>query len=82
MAGSASAIRLAQGGANALLVERAPEAGTKNLSGGVLWGRDLDRILPGWSEEMPLERHVVPERFGFLAKGGEVSFNFEDEAWK
>lgn len=82
MAGSAAAIRLARDGANVLLVERAPEAGSKNLSGGVLWGRDLDRILPGWSEEMPLERHVVRKRFGFLAAGGEVSFTFENEAWK
>lgn len=81
-AGSAAAIRLAQGGANVLLAERAPEAGSKNLSGGVLWGRDLDRILPGWSEEMPLERHIVRKRFGFLAKSGEVSFTFGDEAWK
>lgn len=82
MAGAAAAIRLARDGTNVLLVERAPEAGSKNLSGGVLWGRDLDRILPGWSEEMPLERHVVRKRFGFLAKGGEVSFTFEDPAWK
>ena len=82
MAGCAAAIRLARDGANVLLAERGPEAGTKNLSGGVLWGRDLDRLLPGWSEAMPLERHIVRKRFGFLTKGGEVSFNFEDEQWK
>ena len=82
LAGSSAAIRLAGGGANVLLVERSPDAGAKNLSGGVLWGRDLDRILPGWSDEMPLERHVVRKRFGFLAKGGEVSFDFEDPAWR
>ncbi|HXY12561.1 MAG TPA: FAD-dependent oxidoreductase, partial [Thermoplasmata archaeon] len=38
MAGCAAAIRLAQGGANVLLVERGAEPGTKNLSGGLLWG--------------------------------------------
>ncbi|EQD74623.1 oxidoreductase FixC, partial [mine drainage metagenome] len=36
MVGSPAAIRLAQGGARVLLLERAPEAGAKNLSGGVL----------------------------------------------
>jgi len=41
MAGSSAAIRLAQGGANVLLAERGAEPGTKNLSGGILWGHDL-----------------------------------------
>ncbi|MGI0140668.1 MAG: FAD-dependent oxidoreductase [Thermoplasmata archaeon] len=82
MAGSSAAIRLAQAGANVLLVERASEPGAKNLSGGVLWGRDLDRILPRWAEEMPIERHVVRKRFGFLSPEGAVAVDFEDERWK
>jgi electron transfer flavoprotein-quinone oxidoreductase len=82
MAGSAAAIRLAQGGANALLLERAPEPGSKNLSGGVLWGHDLDRILPNWWHEMPVERHLVRKRFGFLTKESAVSFDFEDVGWR
>jgi electron transfer flavoprotein-quinone oxidoreductase len=82
MAGSAAAIRLAQGGANTLLLERGAEAGAKNLSGGVLWGHDLDRILPNWSTEMPLERHLVRKRFGFLTPESAVSFDFEDAGWR
>ncbi len=82
MAGCAAAIRLAQGGANVLLLERGAEPGTKNLSGGVLWGHDLDRILPNWSREMPVERHIVRKRFGFLTPGSSLSFDFEDGAWR
>lgn len=82
MAGAPAAIRLAQGGANVLLAERAPEPGSKNLSGGILWGRDLDAILPKWSEEMPLERHLVRKRFGFLTAEDAVSFDFEDHRWR
>ncbi len=82
MAGSPAAIRLAQGGARVLLLERSPEAGAKNLSGGVLWGRDLDRILPDWTAQMPLERHIVRKRFGFLTKEGALSVDFDDERWK
>ena len=81
MAGSAAAIRLAQGGANVLLVERGAEPGTKNLSGGVLWGHDLDRILPNWWHEMPVERHLVRKRFGFLTQESAVSFDLEDATW-
>ncbi|HYA57228.1 MAG TPA: FAD-dependent oxidoreductase [Thermoplasmata archaeon] len=82
MAGSSAAIRLAQGGANTLLLERGAEPGTKNLSGGILWGSDLDRILPDWRTEMPLERHLVRKRFGFLTPESAVSFDLQDGAWR
>jgi electron transfer flavoprotein-quinone oxidoreductase len=82
MAGCAAAIRLAKGGANVLLLERGAEPGSKNLSGGVLWGHDLDRILPNWWHEMPVERHLVRKRFGFLTKESAVSFDLEDAGWR
>jgi electron transfer flavoprotein-quinone oxidoreductase len=82
MAGGAAAIRLAQGGSNVLLLERGAEPGSKNLSGGVLWGHDLDRILPNWWHEMPVERHLVRKRFGFLTKESAVSFDLEDAEWR
>jgi electron transfer flavoprotein-quinone oxidoreductase len=82
MAGSSAAIRLAQGGGSVLLLERSPEPGAKNLSGGILWGHDLDRILPDWGREMPLERHVVRKRFGFLTPDRALSFAFTDPSWR
>jgi electron transfer flavoprotein-quinone oxidoreductase len=82
MAGCAAAIRLAKAGANVLLLERGAEPGTKNLSGGILWGNDLERILPGWAAEMPVERHIVRKRFGFLTPGSSLSFDFEDGTWR
>ncbi|MDE1819874.1 MAG: FAD-dependent oxidoreductase [Euryarchaeota archaeon] len=80
-AGCAAAIRLAQGGANTLLLERGAEPGTKNLSGGILWGHDLDPILPKWQEEMPLERHIISKRFGFLTRDKALSFEYRDDSW-
>jgi electron transfer flavoprotein-quinone oxidoreductase len=82
MAGCAAALRLAKGGANVLLLERGEQAGAKNLSGGILWGNDLARVLPNWREEMPLERHVVRKRFGFLTGDGSLSFDYEDVGWR
>jgi electron transfer flavoprotein-quinone oxidoreductase len=81
MAGCAAAIRLAQAGTNVLLLERGAEPGTKNLSGGLLWGNDLATILPRWADEMPVERHLVRKRFGFLTAERALSFDFEDAAW-
>jgi electron transfer flavoprotein-quinone oxidoreductase len=82
MAGCSAAIRLAKGGANVLLLERGSEAGQKNLSGGVLWGHDLDAILPNWWHEMPVERHIVRKRFGLLTKERALSVDFEDGDWR
>ncbi|MGI0131752.1 MAG: FAD-dependent oxidoreductase [Thermoplasmata archaeon] len=82
MAGAPAAIRLAQLHRNVLLLERGSEAGAKNLSGGILWGHDLDRILPRWWEEMPVERHIVRKRFGVLSGDHAASFVFDDDAWR
>jgi electron transfer flavoprotein-quinone oxidoreductase len=81
MAGCSAAIRLAQGGANVLLVERGAEPGTKNLSGGILWGHDLSRILPNWWKEMPVERHIVRKRFGLLTADSAASFDLQESSW-
>ena len=81
MAGCSAAIRLAKGGAQVLLIERGEEPGAKNLSGGVLWGHDLDKIIPEWKEEMPLERHIVSKRIGFLTKKRAISFVYDDHEW-
>ena len=81
MAGSSAAIRLAQGGASVLLLERGAEPGVKNLSGGILWGHDLDRILPRWWESMPVERHIVRKRFGMLSRDRAASFEYSDAGW-
>ncbi len=82
IAGSSAALRLAQGGANVLLLERAEQAGQKNLSGGILWGDDLARVLPKWRDEMPVERHLVRKRFGFLTGDRSLAFDYEDGGWR
>ena len=82
LAGSSAAIRLAKGGANVLLLDRGSEPGVKNLSGGVLWGHDLDPIVPNWWNEMPVERHIVRKRFGFLTADRALSVDFEDGDWR
>src|SRR5215472_4362256 len=81
MAGTAAAIRCAKGGANTLLLERGAVAGSKNLSGGILWGHDLDAILPSWWSEMPLERHLIRKRFGVLTPERAVSMTYDDPTW-
>ncbi|MHB8632350.1 MAG: FAD-dependent oxidoreductase [Thermoplasmatota archaeon] len=82
-AGCSAAIRLVQGGARVLLVERADEGGAKNLSGGILWGDDLAALLPDWKSQMPVERPVTKKKVGFLSeKGASLVVDYADPALK
>lgn len=69
-AGCAAAIRLAQKGVKVLLVERGDEGGAKNLSGGILWGNDLAKVVPDWKATMPVERPVSDKKVGLLGESG------------
>lgn len=82
-AGCAAAIRLAQKGVKTLLVERADEGGAKNLSGGILWGNDLAKILPDWKATFPSERPVTNKKVGFLSeKGPAFVIDYHDPSMK
>ena len=58
-AGAAAALALARAGRSVVLLERGPFPGSKNVYGGVVYGRVLDEIVPRWWEEVPVERWVV-----------------------
>ena len=49
-AGSAAALALARAGRSVVLLERGPFPGSKNIYGGVVYGRVLDAVVPGWWE--------------------------------
>lgn len=82
MAGNAAAIKAAQEGLNVLLVDRGKPIGSKNLSGGILWGHWLDKIIPNWWQEAPVERPITRKGFQILTRGSSFQVNFENEAWR
>lgn len=57
-AGLAAAYKLAQAGVEVVVVERGDYPGSKNLSGGVLYSRVLDKLIPDFWEEAPIERYI------------------------
>ncbi|CAN5513770.1 FAD-dependent oxidoreductase [soil metagenome] len=79
IAGLSAAMTLARGGAKFLLVERGEWSGAKNVSGGVLWGRDLARLVPEyWLEDDPgYERFVNHRRLAFMDEGAALSIDFK-----
>lgn len=81
-AGSAAALKLAQEDANVLLVDRAKPIGAKNLSGGVVWGHELARIIPDWYKKMPVERPITRKGVHMMTGESDFSINFETERWR
>ncbi len=79
--GCSAAIKLAQLGKNVLLLERGQPSGSKNLSGGVLWGNDLAEILPNWQSEGPIERFVLNKKVGFLSEKDATVIDLHFNDW-
>jgi electron transfer flavoprotein-quinone oxidoreductase len=72
VSGAVTAFLLAQRGHSVVLVDRGETPGSKNLSGGVLYGRVLDRVMPGFAQRAPVQRRIVRNTVGFLTESGGV----------
>jgi electron transfer flavoprotein-quinone oxidoreductase len=80
-AGSAAALVAARAGARVLLVERGPFPGSKNMYGGVVYGRILDTLLPGWWEHVPVQRWVTRRATMVLTETQSLAVDFRTTAW-
>lgn len=64
--GNACAYTLAQGGLKVLQIERGEYPGSKNVQGAILYSDALERIIPDFREDAPLERHLIEQRVWVL----------------
>lgn len=60
--GNAAAYVMAKEGLNVLQIERGEYAGSKNVQGAILYADALEKIIPEFRDEAPLERHVIEQR--------------------
>lgn len=81
-AGAAAAIRLALNEQNVLLVEKSDPPGSKNVSGGVLWGNDLAAVVPDWEKTAPVERFVQTKSVAFLTKESKIGIDFSTKKFE
>jgi len=80
IAGLSAAMTLARADARFLLIERGEFCGAKNVSGGVLWGSDLARLVPEyWKEESGFERFVSHRRLTFMDDQSAFSVDFKSD---
>jgi electron transfer flavoprotein-quinone oxidoreductase len=80
-AGAAAGLALARAGRSVIMVERGPFPGSKNVYGGVVYGRVLDAIIPRWWEEVPVERWVVRRSTMMMTDTQSLSVDFRSQAW-
>lgn len=71
--GISAAITMARAGLNVVVLERGEYPGSKNLFGGILFTTILNKLVPGFWKEAPVERHVIGRRFAFLNDDSELA---------
>jgi electron transfer flavoprotein-quinone oxidoreductase len=78
-AGTTAAYVLAKAGAEVLLVERGSYPGAKNVFGGILYTPVLNRIIPGFWEEAPVERHIKGIKIFIISENNAISIGVESQ---
>ncbi|ATQ67948.1 MULTISPECIES: FAD-dependent oxidoreductase [Methylosinus] len=79
MAGNAAAYTMASRGLNVLQLERGEYAGSKNVQGGILYADMLEKIIPDFREEAPLERHLIEQRFWMMTDRSHTGMHYRSD---
>ncbi|MGZ2505052.1 FAD-binding protein [Rhizobium leguminosarum] len=66
MSGNAAAYAMAIRGLKVLQLERGEYPGSKNVQGAILYADAIERIIPDFRDDAPLERHLVEQRFWIM----------------
>ncbi len=78
-AGTTAAYLLAKAGLEVLLVERGSYPGAKNVFGGILYTPVLSRLIPGFWEKAPVERHIKGIKIFLMSDKNAVSIGVDSQ---
>ena len=76
-AGLAAAFVLAKAGKQVIVLERGEYCGSKNVFGGILFTGILEKLIPDYLKDAPLERNVTRRGFSLLTPTGELGGGFK-----
>lgn len=79
--GNAAAYTAAKAGLNVLQIERGESPGSKNVQGAILYADALERIIPDFREDAPLERHLIEQRMWILDDDSYVGSTYRSQAF-
>jgi electron transfer flavoprotein-quinone oxidoreductase len=74
-AGLSAAYVASRAGLSTVVLERGNFPGSKNLFGGILFTPELQKLIPAFLEEAPLERHIARKKFSFLTPDAELTLD-------
>lgn len=77
--GNAAAYTLAKAGLNVLQIERGEYPGSKNVQGAILYSDALERIIPDFREDAPLERHIIEQRMWVLDDASHIATHYRSD---
>ena len=77
--GNAAAYTMAKAGLSVLQIDRGEYAGSKNVQGAILYADALERLIPDFREEAPLERHVVEQRMWMLDETSHMGAHYRSD---
>jgi electron transfer flavoprotein-quinone oxidoreductase len=79
--GNAAAYTAAKAGLKVLQIERGEYPGSKNVQGAILYADALERIIPDFRDDAPLERHIIEQRLWMLDDESFTGTHHRSEAW-
>jgi electron transfer flavoprotein-quinone oxidoreductase len=80
-AGNAAALTMARAGLNVLQLERGEYPGSKNVQGAILYADALEKLLPEFREDAPLERHIIEQRIWMMDDTSHVGMHYRSDSF-
>ena len=77
--GNAAAYTMAKEGLKVLQLERGEYPGSKNVQGAILYANALEKIIPDFREDAPLERHVIEQRLWTMDDSSYMGMHYRSE---
>ncbi|ULJ74344.1 FAD-binding protein [Rhizobium gallicum] len=79
MAGNAAAYTMASRGMKVLQLERGEYPGSKNVQGAIMYADMLEKIIPDFRDDAPLERHLVEQRFWMMDDTSHIGMQYRSD---
>jgi len=76
IAGTVAAYLLAKEGLEVVLIERGNYPGSKNMTGGRIYSHSLERIIPNFASDAPVERKITREKVFMMTEDSSVGLDF------
>jgi len=77
--GNTAAYTMAKAGLKVLQIERGEYPGSKNVQGAILYSDALERVIPDFRDDAPLERHIIEQRVWVLDDNSFVGTHYRSD---